>query len=246
MGVRYLPEYQECVQGYLHLTELGDVPGALTPAQVTEYVAEAVAEHSRHRPRLVTDATLDGTGSATAFRLDNLTVPFEEGFSRLTAVEYPTAQTPPAFLALTDDWSVARNTSGQPVLLFVSAPGSGTNNIRLEYTARHALTALASTLNDADFYAVCHLAASYGFLSLAGRGAHALQPSIAASEAGPRTAADVYRSLAKEHRAQYFAHLGIAEKDAGTAAPADARGDWDAASTWGQTDARLFHRSRWS
>lgn len=243
MGTRLLAEYETCLRGYLHAPELGDAPGSLTAAQVVEYLTEAAVEHARYRPRLVTDATLDGTGSATEFRLDTLTVPFEEGFSQLAAVEYPTGSAPPTFLERDTDWSQARNTSGQPVVRFVSAPASGTNNIRLEYTTRHTLSATASTLLDADFYAVCHLAAYYGFLSIAGRAAHRVQPTLGVDDGGPRTAADVYRAVAKEHRAQYFAHFGIAEKDAGSVGAASVSREYDQSYVWGGD--RLTHQRRW-
>jgi hypothetical protein len=146
MGSRTFAEYQTCVLGYLHLTELGDAPGALTPSHVTEYLTEAAVEHSRYRSRLVTDATLDGTGSAVQFRLDNLAVPYEDGISALAAVEYPVGETPPTFLVPVESWRVLRNASGQTVVQFGSAPAAGTNNIRLEYTARHTLTAAANTV----------------------------------------------------------------------------------------------------
>ena len=233
MGSRPFAEFQTCVQGYLHLTELGDAPGALTPALITEYLTEAAVEHSRYRPRKVTDATLDGTGSLTEFRLDTLTAPFEEEFSDLTAVEYPTGSTPPAFLEKDTDWSLARNSSGQPVVRFASAPVNGTNNIRLEYVARHTLTAASNTVLDADFYAVCHLAAAAGLLSMAGRAAHRVQPSITVDDGGPRTQSDVYRAVAKEHRAQYFAHFGISEKDAGQVGAASGTRDWDSVFSHG-------------
>lgn len=247
MGTKTYAQFDTAVRAYLKLASDDDDPASLTPDDVAAFVDEAVGEHSRYRPRVVTDLTLDGTGSATDFRLDNLAVPYEDGFSSLLRVEHPTGNAPPSVLVTPDDYAVSTNSSGQAVVSFVSAPASGTNNIRVDYTARHTVSPTApgtNTTQDADFWAICHLAAAYAFLALAGRGAHAVAPTIGASEVGPRTASDVYRALAKEHRSQYLAHLGIDERAAGAGvAAAGTIRDWDSGYLGGRD--RLTHPRRY-
>jgi hypothetical protein len=222
---------------------LEDGPSALTEADLDEYVAEAVLEHSRLHPRLVTNATLDGTGSAQTFQIDALTVPFEEGFSALQEVEYPTGSNPLNILDA-NTYRVERDTTGALVLRFLEeTPGSGTNNIRLNFTARHSVSDSENSISDADYFAVCHLAASIAFTALAGKSAHSVQSSVSASEAGPRTQSDVYRAMAKEHRSLYYAHFGQSEKQSASQPGAQTIKDWDSSMAWGAD--RLTHHRRW-
>ncbi len=242
-STKRLSDFRGQVSRYVLSSAVEDGPSALTQADLDEYVAEAVLEHSRQHPRLVTNATLDGTGSAQTFQIDALTVPYEEGFSSILEVEYPLSNTPRTLLDA-NDYVVERDTTGAVVLRFLEdTPASGTNNIRLNYTARHTLSDSENSISDADYYAVCHLAAAIAFTALAGKSAHSVQSSISASEAGPRTQSDVYRAMAKEHRAQYFVHFGQSEKESGSQPAAHAIKDWDATLQYGAD--RLFHTRRW-
>lgn len=243
MGTLVLSDYRAQVKHYVQLTATSEGPGTLSDGALDAFIAEAIAEHARFRPRLVTDQTLDGTGVATMFRLDNLAVAFEDGFSALRRVEYPTGNTPRTFVD-PNTYQVDRNSSGQVVLEFLEVtPVSGIDNIRLEYTARHTLSDSTSSLLDADFYAVCHLAAALALVALAGQAAHSVDSSISASERGPRTASDVYRAVAKEHRVAYFAHFGQTEQQMGETPAASVTREWDSSFVWG-TD-RLTHRRAW-
>lgn len=246
MGARKRDEFLNQIRRWVQIDNREGFPGAIAAGDWAEHLAEAVIVHSRYRPRIVT-ALLSGDGLATQFVLETLTVPFEPGFSELQLVEHPAGNAPPDTLAL-DAFTVARNISGQVVVRFIEgAPVSGTNNIRLDYTARHTLDDLTNTVADADFFAVCHLAAGRALQSLANQFAQQVDSSIGASERGPRTASDVFASRAKEHRRAYFEHMGLADNGrdgaASGLAPASSQRDYDTRYTWGRD--WLTHRSKW-
>ena len=234
MGSLLLDDYRDQVATLLRTSALEDALDAIEEGALEACIDEAVSEYSRDRPRHVVDMTLDGDGSASEFRIDDLNVPFEWEFSRFSAVEHPTGEDPRVVLD-ENEYGVGHDDSGNLVLRFDATPESGTNNIRLDYSARHSLSTTASTIADADHFAICRLAAAIALESLSIAATHGREANVEATEIAVAPKSTAYRVAAEAFRTEYRRRV---KPVAGTHTR-----DWDQTLTWGRP--RLNRPARW-
>lgn len=110
------------------------------------------------------------------------------------------------------------------------APSLG-EAVRIAYTADRAWadTALATTILDRDFYAVCDLGVSLGCAALAQKYARTSEPLINADAVGYRTKAQEWAGRAAAYRKAYDDHMGLREG----VAPASGTVNWDSRDSAG-------------
>lgn len=213
--------------------------GELSADDKEAAVTNAVAEHSRLRPQKKPHE-IPGDGAAFDFPLGAAPGPldWEPEFSKILRVEYPAGRREPVYLE-DEDWQLYHKTTGQ-VLRLLSATPSAAEKILLTYTARHAVTMSSGTVPDADFEAVCHLAAAYALSALANRYLHNQSSTLSADVVDHKSKSADAAAAARRERGEYFAHLGIKEGDAVTAGMAFK--DHDVDYPWGGD--RLTHPRR--
>jgi len=223
--------------------------GKLSQADQDDAITQAVKRYSKDRPReLVTD--LVGAGSAY------LTLPtgpsnppeqFEDGFSIVRAIEFPVGNLPPTYLD-GEDWLLYRTPTGLKIALTTLVPQAA-DTLRVTWTLRHnpgtsGQEAVATTVPDADFEAVCDLAASFCCDKLSAVYARTNDSTITADAVNYRTKAQEYASIAKQFKKRYDDHIGI--EDSGTGAggspTAGAISIGDMNLTQGSGVDRLTHR----
>src|SRR3989304_2935717 len=144
-----ISEFQQLVAGHLQ-----DEAAKLSSAEIITTVQEAIGgRYSKDRPQmLIVDLT--GDGAMIEWSLASVSG-WQGGFSRLVPIEYPQGERSPIYLE-SDDWLLYDSPTGRS-LRFAFALSSG-KKARVKFTAPHA--ADASTVPDADFYAVGAQAAS--------------------------------------------------------------------------------------
>lgn len=123
------------------------VRDAISRTAIESVLDSTVLWLCRYSPRIVTDLTLDGDGTTTQFALSSLAVAWVNGFSTLRRVEHPTGENPRRFLDSSEFWLFPEPDQATHVE-FRTAPDSGTNNIRLTYTAPHTVDGSSSTVPD--------------------------------------------------------------------------------------------------
>lgn len=190
---------------------LRDAAAKLPVGDRDAFLAQAILQrYSKDRPH---EMTTDVSGNGTQL----LDLPssgsdvFEDGFSLIRSIEYPVGSVPPELL-LAEDWLLYRTPSGQKIQI-ASATPNDSDTLRVAWTARHRDD--GSTVPDADFWAVCDLAAALCYEALAAIYTQTTDPSLAADSVNYRTKGQEYLALAKSVRARYFQHLGIDPADAG-------------------------------
>lgn len=181
-----------------------DEGGRLTDADREQALALAVIRYSTDRPR---------PEAADVVTPDGFTVPLPDAwatdFSRVTGVEVPPGQFPPAMLP-GDGWQPHR-IPGQDVLLLVRPEAAGAL-IRLHFTLPHVLHETQDTIPAIDREAVGHWAAGLLLDALAGKHAGDKQSTIQSDSVDHAAKMPNYKALAEGHRQQYWNHLGIDPK----------------------------------
>lgn len=201
---------------------LRDAAGKLPSGDRDALLVQAIVQrYSADRPREIAS---DQAGNGTA--LLDLPVSgsdaFEEGFSAIRLIEFPTGNVPPSFL-LDEEWQMYRTPSGLKIMLLETTPAAS-DMLRLTWTARHPND--GSTVADPDFEAVCDYAAALCYEALAAIYTQTSDPTLAADSVNYRTKGQEYLSLAKEARRRYFQHMGIDPSDTSTGTgPAIASGN---------------------
>ncbi len=220
-----IPEYQELAAGHLQ-----DGAQKLAPAEMVRAIEEAIAgRYSKDRPqKLVAD--LAGDGAKYEWSVASLTG-WQEGFSRVVEIEYPQGERSPVYLE-SGEWLLYASPSGR-FLRLAWAPVAG-KTARVRFTAAH--TADASTVPEADFYAVGALAAALAARRLAANYAQTGDSSLAADTVNYRTKSQEYMTLARHLEKEYENLLGT---DPGRSAPASSRtAAWQGRTAGGE---RLTH-----
>jgi hypothetical protein len=220
-----IPEYEELVAGHLQ-----DGAEKLAAVEVVKAIEEAIAgRYSKDRPRKqVTDLT--GDGATYEWSLAGVSG-WQEGFSRVIEIEYPEGERSPVYLE-GGEWLLYAAPAGR-FLRFAMALSTG-KKARVRFTAAHAVD--ASTVPDADFYAVGALAASLAARRLAALHAQTGDSSIAADTVNYRTKSQEYMALARQLEKQYENLLGT---DPERSAPASSRTEaWQGRTAGGE---RLTH-----
>lgn len=236
-------------------SRLKDTVAKLSQADQDAAITQAVKRYSKDRPReLVTDVPGKGTAfidlpSIAAVQNVSNAVKFEDGFSEIESIEFPIGDAPPTLLE-DFEWQMYRTPTGLQIMLTAETPAT-TDTLRVTWTARHdqgtsGSNAIPTTVPDADFEAVCDLAASFSFDILAAAYARTSDSSIGADAVNYRTKSQEAASLATKFRKRYEDHLGIeggggASAGSGSPTPgAIAIGDMDLLQ--GSGVDRLTHR----
>ena len=204
-----IPEIQQLVAG-----QIQDAAAKLSPDELKSAIEEAIGgRYSKDRPqRIVADLTGDGA----QFEWDTATLTgWQDGFSQIVAIEYPQGQRPPTMLE-DGDWEMYDSPTGRS-LRFRFALANG-QVARLTFTAPHALD--ASSMPDADFYAVGALGASLAARKLAAVYTQIGDSSLSADTVNYRTKSQEYMALAKRLEQDYANLLGT---DPERSAPAASR-----------------------
>ena len=220
-----IPQLQQLVAGHLQ-----DTADKLSSADVTAAVEEALAgRYSKDRPRVVVE---DLTGDGAKYEWDLATIEdWQNGFSQVVRIEYPQGEQVPNYLE-NDEWMIYESPTGR-FLRFTFAPRAAIK-ARVRFTARHAVD--ASSLADADFYAVGALAASLAARRLSAIYAQTGDSSIGADTVNYRTKSQEYLALARRLEQDYENLLGT---DPERTAPAASRtADWKGDTAGGD---RLTH-----
>jgi hypothetical protein len=202
-------------------SRLQDTANKLSQADKDDAITQAVKRYSKDRPReLVTD--LVGAGSAYLALPSGPSNPpeqFEDGFSFVRAIEFPIGNLPPIYLE-GEDWLLYRAPTGLKIALTNMVP-QATDTLRVTWTVRHnpgtsGAQAVATTVPDYDFEAVCDLAASFACDKLSAAFARTNDPSIQADAVNYRSKAQEYASLGKQFKKRYDDHVGIEDGGSGS------------------------------
>ena len=206
-----IPDFQELVAGHLQ-----DGAAKLSPPEIVKTIEEAIAgRYSKDRPqKLVFDLT--GDGATFEWSLAGI-LGWQEGFSRVVEIEYPQGERSPIYLA-SGEWLLYAALTGR-FLRFAFALSVG-KKARVRFTAPHG--ADASSVPEADFYAVGALAASLAARRLAALYAQSGDSSIAADTVNYRTKSQEYLALARQLEKEYENLLGT---DPERSSPASSRTD---------------------
>lgn len=174
---------------------LAQVPSnsELSAAVAIVQAAAAVAWLSRYVPQRKS-STLSGDGSSLRLALP---AAWEATFSQLEWVEYPVSSTTSrCWLYPTRDYTLYPRAGAATHVAFTTAPASGTDNVRIAYTALHTATDSATTVGDSLQPACeCLLAALFA-KTMASKTGYTIDPTIEAD-------AVQYRSKGAEWAAIY-------------------------------------------
>jgi hypothetical protein len=225
-------------------TRIQDTAGRLKPADIDDAINQAVKQrYSQDRPNeIVTDVAADGTS------LLPLPNGFEIGFSLIKSIEWPIGEIPPSYID-EHDWKMYNTPAAKKIMLLIDVPTNG-DELRVVWTQRHITGnniqpptqgAIATSVPDSDFEAVCDLAASICALKLAAAYAQSRDASIGADSVNNLSKVQEYRTLAGDLRKRYDNQVGSNE-DANQGKGAIAIGDMDL--TQGSGVDRLTHRRR--
>jgi len=167
----------------------------------------ALEKYSGHRPKeLVAD--LAGADSRDL----DLPASYVDGFSTITAVEYPIGEVEPS-LVDADDRRLYRDPAGIKLRLFDIEVPVG-ESVRLTYTAPR----FEADIVPGDGDAVACLAASICLRTLAAIYGQTSDPTIQADVVNYRSKADEFRRLADALEERYRTHLGIDKNGSAPAA----------------------------
>lgn len=222
-----------------------------------DYVTPAIRYYEQFFPRV---ATFDVDGNGTSlYEIDTTQDPWtlwEVGFSRILQIEYPVDEEPAAYLDLNEyrlrdraDSGDDGETRNQDLVLRSHAPGSADDPMRVQHTARHAVTATTSTVPASHDEAIGDLGASLMLEDLAQRTASLVsQTGMAVDEVVPYTEmAEQYRASARAARRRARIMLGLPadEGQPGTGASTGiAVGDFDFNLHAGMGGLTRHHRRR--
>lgn len=204
-----IPEIQQLVAGHLQ-----DAAAKLSSDELKAAIEEALGgRYSKDRPRML---VVDLTGNGAQYEWDLSAVTgWQSGFSQIVQIEYPQGEQTPIFLD-NDDWTFYESPTAR-FLRFAFALTSG-KKARVQFTATHGLD--ASSMPEADFYALGALAASLAAQRLAALYAQIGDSSIAADTVNYRTKSQEYMTLARRLEKDYENLLGT---DPERTAPAASR-----------------------
>jgi hypothetical protein len=199
------------------------VPGNLPLGDAAMQIAVrlALAEHGKHKPRVVVEDA-DGDGGFD-YALTGL-AEWSAGFSHVRQVEYP-VDDDDATADILDaaDWEIYEKPAGKQ-LRFLEDKPTATESFRVTYTAPHACTDSACTVSAADNDAVMTLAAGEFCEMLATHFAQSGDSTIQADTVDHKSRAAEYAGRARAYKAMYRNHMGVQD---GKPAPASGTADWD-------------------
>ena len=220
-----IPEIRQLVAGHVQ-----DAAEKLSGTDLVAAIEEAIGgRYSKDRPRALV-ADLVGDGAQFEWDVSALGG-WQAGFSHVASIEYPQGERVPCYLD-NADWQLYESPAAQ-FLRFAFTPASG-KTARVTFTMPHSPD--ASTVPDADFYALGALAASLAARRLAALYAQTGDSSIAADTVNYRTKSQEYLALARRLEKDYENLLGT---DPERTAPASSRtAAWEGSTAGGD---RLTH-----
>jgi hypothetical protein len=131
----------------------------LLQAEVDSFIAEAISTYSQYRPVI---KVFEYTGDGTAYEF-SLPTDWEDGFSAIKEIESPVGAHPPTYLA--ESAYMLRQTDLAKSFVLSAIPANLADFL-FAYSIRHSVTAGAGTISEADFEAVCNLAAGLVCLAI--------------------------------------------------------------------------------
>lgn len=187
------------------ISRVKDNAKKLSSTDIDSAITEAVKRYSQQHP-LEKVQTITGTGSAFLFALAS---DFEDGFSGIASIEYPTGQQEPLFLE-ESRYAVRRQTDNSLKLQFKDLTLANAATAYATYTIRHSVTEspAADTVPVADREAVCKLAAAICFRELAALYAQSADANLGAIALDYQTKTSTYIKLAEELEAKYMLEVG--------------------------------------
>lgn len=203
---------------------LGDVDVCIDDA-LTEFSKDASGTDYE---RLADDPSPLAQGNGTTSLTFSAVAPYWiEGLSQIRAFEYEVDQVPPIY------WQERnfRRDATKTKLLLAAAPASGAD-VRLVYTTKHTVSGLneevATTVSEAAWPALAHLAAAYCAEALAAHYAHnTSQASYGADIASFTSKSDECLRVAGILRRRYRDLIGQASDGEASADVAIGRVNWD-------------------
>lgn len=190
------------------------------------FVEAAIERYSHDRPReAIKDITGDG---GNYYAISNLTG-WSEGFSQVLRIQYPAptvaSDEAPVYLD-PDDWDDDYWDATTHYLYFPNHAPAAADKIRVRYTVPYTPTLNAYSTPDADFHAICNLAASYCAQAIANKYSRTNDSTIAADSVNHMERSERWASRARELMKLYERHMGT-DSESDRERPAGEFVDWD-------------------
>jgi hypothetical protein len=205
-----------------------------------DHVLGAVRKFSSDLPRIT---FADYVGDGVVFDL-LLPVTWVHGFSRVQGVEYPQGQRPASILDLQEVSYYPADSAPTKIRLRDTTPATG-KTARVYFSLpwpEPNSDPVTDKISDLDFIPVCHLAAAYAALELAGGAAGNTRSSLPGADlVGEASEQARWLEEHDRHLKIYSTHVGGAD---GGGAPASGIIDWDATASFRETGRRFLFRGR--
>ena len=199
-----------------------DDSGQVTAEDTARAIAAATERYAADRPRTAVEEVATGGGGPWL----DLPTGWEPDFSTLISLEHPVGRVPPAHLR---HWQLYQAPDGTRIMLARRVPAD--DQVRVTYTARHAVDATRDTTPAGDREALASWAAALLLDQLAAWYAGGSDSTIQADRVDHGSKSADFAARARALRKRYLDHLGI---DRRRNAAAGAMVDFDIASSLGQ------------
>lgn len=215
---------------------LRDTAGKCTTPQKDAAIAEALKRYSLDYPA---DAVAVITGDGVSYTFP-LPTGFEEGFSTITAIEYPLAHQVPVYLE-PDAYGMYRDpTTGDLMLRLYNLTLAVGEQAGVSYSGRHTVTEDEDTVPATQQELVAWLAAAICCRQLAAYYAQTMEPMMGADAAFWGARAQYYLTLAEKFE-QAYVNEGVMAEESLTAA--NVNRDLDVVFEYGLS--RFYHPNRY-
>ncbi len=218
---KYLNDYIDAVRTRLQEVEASE---EISTADITDSIELAVRHHSKFKP-LEKVEDIAGAGEYDVTLPDS----WEKDFSVILEAEYPQGNRTPTLIE-PKDMLLYQGTSGNPVLRLLHVTPASGETLRLSFTHTHSVAAAATTVEDADFWAVASLASAMAARVLAARYARVWGPTLDVDVMNFRDKSGEYLALARE--CEELLRLDIGIPSVGGSVPAFHYGVWDIRYSW--------------
>lgn len=217
----------------------------LSAVRRQDMVKAAVERYSHDAPD---EITKDITGSGSKYYIvSTVLFPyFVEGFSRMTAIQYPAptiaSNESPVYLD-PEDWDDNYWVSGIRYLYFPNHAPATTEQIRVTHTAPYTWAAGAVDIPTSDFYTVCLLGAGYCAQAIADKYSRTSDSTLSIDSVDHLSRAQEWSRRARELMNMYKELMGLGGDDGSSSLAAGEFVDWDTAPSWPRSRRYLFHGS---
>ena len=220
--------------------EIRDTLAVLSSDEVDQQCKIALAQYSKDAP-FVDVIEFDGD-AGQYYPITNLT-DWEDGFSKIRAIEYPAAAVAsdeePQMLE-TDDYTLFEDATAE-YIYFPNHTPAATEEVRVWYSAPYGFSGTPDAVDipPEDFYAICLLAASYCCDVLSTYFATHVDVADGRLNVKRDKVSAKYDERAKKYEAGYLKHMNLPLD--GRPKAATVIGEWDV-RPWGRE--YVFHGSR--